>query len=218
MTDISKELSQLRQDYQKLSLSEKEIDDNPVIFFKQWFQQALDAQEYEPNAMTLATVSADGKPSARIVLLKGVEENDFIFFTNYSSRKGQQIGSNPFAALVFFWKSLERQVRIEGVIEKVNPEVSSEYFYSRPFESQIGAISSPQSQIIESREWLQDRFENLKTIHEKDKAVVRPEHWGGYRLKPELIEFWQGRSSRLHDRIQFSKNEQGLWVKNRLAP
>jgi len=217
MDKISKDLSQLRQDYQKLSLSEHEVDDNPVVFFKKWFQQAIDAQEYEPNAMTLATVSADGVPSARIVLLKGIENDEFVFFTNYNSLKGQQMSGNPHVALVFFWKSLERQVRIQGKVKKLSEADSKAYFHSRPYESQIGAIASPQSTIIPSREWLEQRFVELKGSL-TETTIQKPEHWGGWTVYPEVIEFWQGRPSRLHDRVQCIRISDNEWKKVRLAP
>ncbi len=171
----------------------------------------------EPNAMTLATASADGFPSARIVLLKDFNEKGFVFFTNYSSFKGKQLEENPKACLVFFWKELERQVRITGLIEKISDSENDEYFYSRPKESQLGALASPQSQVIENREWLEDNYKKLLD-EAVDKDVKRPAHWGGYRVKPVIIEFLQGRPGRLHDRLQYTLQENGEWKIERLAP
>lgn len=198
------------------SLDEEQAGDNPVSFFQTWFAQAEAAGVTEVNAMTLATVDAQHRPHARIVLLKGIEQGNFVFYTNYSSAKGRQIEANAHAALVFFWKEIERQVRIEGILEKVSEAASDEYFAMRPKGSQIGAIASPQSQRIDSRSILEH---NTKMLEEKfeNTAVIRPEHWGGYQLKPTLIEFWQGRSSRLHDRIVFEK-EQNEWLRYRVAP
>ncbi len=167
--------------------------------------------------MTLATASSDGIPSARIVLLKEYDINGFTFFTNYNSFKGQQLAENPKACLVFFWKELERQVRITGLIEKISSAASDEYFNSRPQGSQVGAIASPQSQVIENREWLDNHYSKLeKELH--DKKLQRPPHWGGYIVKPVIIEFWQGRPSRLHDRLQYTLEENGTWKIERLAP
>lgn len=216
MDNILPNLSQLRQDYQKHSLSEKDVDDNPVSFFQKWMQQAIEVQEEEPNAMVLATVGADGYPSARLVLLKGIENNAFVFYTNYESNKGLQLLQHPKAALVFHWRALERQVRIEGDVTKVSVETSKKYFDSRPEDSRIGAIVSPQSREIPNREWLEQRFLEEKEKY-KHTEIVLPNHWGGFQLKPKRIEFWQGRSNRLHDRILFElKGDE--WTKKRLAP
>ncbi|RDC58631.1 pyridoxamine 5'-phosphate oxidase [Pedobacter chinensis] len=209
-------LQNLRQDYKSATLDETDVDDNPVVQFKKWFEHALKAQIYEPNVMTLATANKAGKPDARIVLLKGVDEEGFKFFTNYLSAKGKELKRNPYAALVFFWPELERQVRIEGIVEKLNKETSEEYFNTRPVDSQIGAIASPQSQIIPNRQFLEEKFEELKSKSEH-KTILKPAHWGGYVVKPTRIEFWQGRSNRLHDRINFELAK-GTWVKTRLAP
>ncbi len=209
-------IQNLRQDYKSKSLSESDIDQNPIQQFKIWFEEALQAKLNEPNAMTLATADKNGKPSARIVLLKGLEENGFIFYTNYWSRKGANIAENPHAALVFFWGDLERQVRVEGEISKISGELSSAYFNSRPLGSKIGATISPQSKVIASREELELACKALEEKH-KDGIIPRPENWGGYILKPNYIEFWQGRSSRLHDRLRF-KLENNVWTLERLAP
>ncbi|WP_443943684.1 pyridoxamine 5'-phosphate oxidase [Pedobacter sp. AW1-32] len=209
-------LQNLRQDYKSASLDESDVDDNPIVQFKKWFEHAVDAQVYEPNVMTLATADKSGRPDARIVLLKGVDQDGFRFFTNYLSAKGKELKRNPYACLVFFWPDLERQVRIEGTVEKLDKETSEHYFNTRPVASQIGALVSPQSQIIPNREFLEVKFEELK---EKtgDKTIAKPAHWGGYIVRPTRIEFWQGRRSRLHDRINFEWTK-GAWVKNRLAP
>jgi pyridoxamine 5'-phosphate oxidase len=215
--ELTKEsLQNLRQEYRSAILTEQDIDQNPFVQFKTWFQQALDAQLYEPNVMTLATATADGIPSARIVLLKGFDEHGFVFYTNYESHKGRELQENPRAALVFFWAELERQVRIEGEVSKVAPEVSTAYFHSRPQGSQIGAMVSPQSQVIKSRDELENHIVILKEKYAK-QVVPRPDHWGGYVVKPNSIEFWQGRPSRLHDRIRY-KFVDGSWIIDRLAP
>jgi pyridoxamine 5'-phosphate oxidase len=215
--ELTKEsLQNLRQDYRSAELSEQDIDQNPIAQFKTWFQQALDAQLYEPNVMTLATASAEGVPSARIVLLKGFDEEGFVFYTNYESHKGRELQENPRAALVFFWAELERQVRIEGTVSKVDPAVSTAYFHSRPHGSQIGAMVSPQSQVIKSRTELENHIVILKEKYD-GQEVPRPAHWGGYVVKPSTIEFWQGRPSRLHDRIRY-KFIEGTWIIDRLAP
>jgi pyridoxamine 5'-phosphate oxidase len=215
--ELTKEsLQNLRQDYRSAELSEQDIDQNPIAQFKTWFQQALDAQLYEPNVMTLATASAEGVPSARIVLLKGFDEEGFVFYTNYESHKGRELQENPRAALVFFWAELERQVRIEGTVSKVDPAVSTAYFHSRPHGSQIGAMVSPQSQVIKSRTELENHIVILKEKND-GQEVPRPAYWGGYVVKPSTIEFWQGRPSRLHDRIRY-KFIEGTWIIDRLAP
>jgi pyridoxamine 5'-phosphate oxidase len=207
-------IASLRKDYSQKALSENEILPDPVQQFDQWWQEAVASAIDEVNAMTLATASADGLPSARMVLLKGFSNKGFVFFTNYNSYKGKQLADNPKACLVFFWKELERQVRITGLVEKINEQESDDYFYSRPAASQIGACVSPQSQVIENREWLELQYDNCK----KEKLIKRPGHWGGYRVMPVEVEFWQGRPNRLHDRIQYSLDENGKWIIERLAP
>lgn len=209
------DIAGIRTNYSRQSLSENDIDPNAIRQFAKWWQEAVDSKIDEVNAMTLATASADGIPSARIVLLKGFSEDGFVFFTNYNSYKGKQLAENPKACLVFFWKELERQVRITGIIKKVSSAESDEYFHSRPLGSQIGAIVSPQSSIIESREWLEEKYARLE---KEVRHVERPIHWGGYILSPVLIEFWQGRPSRLHDRFEYSLQENGSWKAERLAP
>lgn len=185
--------------------------------FDKWWEEAVQSQIDEVNAMTLATANKEGRPGARIVLLKGVEPDGFVFFTNYNSNKGKDIAENPFATLLFFWKELERQVKIEGSISKVSEADSDAYFYSRPEGSRLGAWASPQSTAIASREVIERNITELQKRFE-GKAIDRPPHWGGYIVKPTLIEFWQGRSNRLHDRIQYSLNEKREWQIERLAP
>lgn len=209
-------LQNLRQDYKSATLDESDVDNNPITQFKNWFEHAVSAKIYEPNVMTLATADKSGKPDARIVLLKGADEDGFRFYTNYLSQKGKELKRNPQACLVFFWPELERQVRIEGTVEKLDKETSEQYFHSRPKDSQIGAIASPQSQIIPNREFLEEKVADI-TLKNEGKTIAKPAHWGGYIVKPTRIEFWQGRSNRLHDRINYEwiKNE---WIKSRLAP
>jgi pyridoxamine 5'-phosphate oxidase len=214
---ITTDLAAIRKDYRLQSLSEQDVDTNPIKQFEKWFQQALASGIEEPNAMTLATSTTDGKPSARIVLLKGIKDNGFVFFTNYESKKGKQIHDNPFACLVFFWKELERQITIQGEIKKVSEQESDEYFASRPVESRIGAWSSPQSQVIESREVLEKNGIYF-TNKFQSQNIPRPPHWGGYILLPTLIEFWQGGAGRLHDRLQYSTDATNSWIIERLAP
>lgn len=215
--DLTKEnIQNLRQDYRSASLSENDVDSNPILQFKKWFQDAVSSQLCEPNVMTLATSDRFGKPTARIVLLKGIDEDGFVFYTNYESKKGRDLVENPQAALVFFWPELERQVRIEGVVSKVSEQTSSEYFHSRPIGSQLGAMASPQSKVISDRESLERKVEQLTTQY-ADQEIPRPLHWGGYLVEPTHIEFWQGRPSRLHDRIVYDLVE-GSWIINRLAP
>jgi len=210
-------IAEIRKDYSSKSLLEGDVAADPIKQFETWWNEALNAKIDEANAMTLATASSDGFPSARIVLLKGFNESGFMFFTNYKSFKGTQLEENPKACLVFFWKELERQVRITGVVQKASNGASDAYFKSRPFESQVGAWVSPQSQVIESREWLQLNYDKLFSENDKHD-LQRPAHWGGYLVKPVIIEFWQGRPGRLHDRIQYTLEESGDWKIERLAP
>lgn len=214
---MQKDIASIRKSYSKKKLLEKKAASDPMRQFAKWWRQAIKSGIDEVNAMTLATAASDGVPSARIVLLKDFSDKGFSFFTNYNSYKGVQLNENPKACLVFFWKELERQVRITGLVEKLDPEANDSYFDSRPEESRIGAVTSPQSQVIESREWLDDRYKQLSK-ELKGKNIQRPAHWGGYLVKPVVVEFWQGRPGRLHDRLQYTLETSGAWKLERLAP
>lgn len=209
-------IADIRKDYKQHSLNEADIATNPFVQFEQWWNEAIASEIDEVNAMTLATATKAGIPSARIVLLKGYDSNGFVFFTNYNSHKGQELLDNPYAALVFFWKELERQVRIEGLVERVSESESDEYFNSRPEGSRIGAWASPQSTVIHDRSVIESNVDAL-TQQYTGQPIPRPAHWGGYRVKPQVIEFWQGRSSRLHDRFKFTATGD-TWKRERLAP
>jgi pyridoxamine 5'-phosphate oxidase len=210
-------IADIRKDYSKSSLDIASVDKNPITQFTRWFDEALASKVTEPTAFTLATVNADARPSARIVLLKGVENGKFIFFTNYQSTKGKELENNPACAITFFWPELERQVRIEGVASKIDVSSSEKYFQSRPRESQIGAWASPQSAIISDREILDSRVKELQKKFEGVDKLPKPNQWGGYEVEPNEIEFWQGRPNRLHDRIAFYKVDD-KWQVHRLAP
>jgi len=210
-------IADIRKDYKLASLEEVDVAANPFDQFTRWWNEAVASQIDEVNAMTLATVNATGVPAARIVLLKGYNPDGFIFFTNYESDKGKNLAQNPHAALVFFWKELERQIRIEGTVEKVSAEESDRYFNSRPASSRIGAWASPQSAVIENRLVIEQNVERYSSIFAND-SIERPDHWGGYSVKPTSIEFWQGRSSRLHDRIRYVLENSASWKVERLAP
>jgi len=212
-----KPISEIRKEYTMASLELKTIDKNPIAQFEKWFKEAMQAEVLEPNAMTLSTVTEAGRPTARVVLLKGIEKNKFSFYTNYQSKKGKELEHNPACALTFFWPELERQVRIEGVSERLETAVSEAYFQSRPRGSQVGAWASPQSSIIKDREILEARVKEIEKRFEGKEILPKPHQWGGYAVEPFEIEFWQGRASRLHDRIVYYKND-GEWVMHRLAP
>ncbi len=208
-------IAALRRDYMGESLNEADLAADPFTQFQRWFDEALRAELPTPNAMTLATACADGTPSARIVLLKGIDHDGFVFYTNYLSRKGRELAANPRAALLFHWTDLEREVRIEGSVEKVTAAESDEYFISRPLPSRHAAIASPQSEVVASRAVLEARFAAAEAAH--GDAAPRPAHWGGYRVRPASVEFWQGRPSRLHDRLLYTLQD-GHWSICRLAP
>jgi pyridoxamine 5'-phosphate oxidase len=214
---VSNNIADIRKEYKLRTLSEKDVHPDPLKQFDQWWQEAVHSDLEEVNAMTLATATADGMPDARIVLLKGFDENGFAFFTNYNSAKGHQLLENPRASLVFFWAALERQVRLSGLVRLAAAAANDAYFNSRPEGSRIGAWASPQSEVIESREWLEKNEEKLKNELKGD-TQRRPAHWGGYVVKPTRIEFWQGRPSRLHDRILYTLGSNGQWKIERLAP
>lgn len=213
---MSKELQNTRKDYTQNVLDKDHVTSNPVEQFAIWYDEYAKTEAIDPNAMTLSTVNSMGRPSSRIVLLKGITRGGFEFYTNYDSQKGKEMANNEWVCLNFFWPELERQVRIEGRVEKVTAEESDAYFNSRPIGSKIGAWASPQSQVIESRDILETRLK--KYASEFDDNVDRPPHWGGYRVVPNIIEFWQGRASRLHDRIIYTLKVDGQWQIDRLAP
>jgi pyridoxamine 5'-phosphate oxidase len=214
---MSTPISDIRKTYAHAELLESDAAAAPMEQFDRWWAQALEAKIEEVNAMTLATVDASGMPDARIVLLKGVDEVGFHFYSNYQSRKGMQLTNNEQACLVFFWKELERQVRVRGRMERLPETESDAYFSSRPVESRLGAIASPQSTVIEGRDWLIQRYAAVQAEY-AGKEPIRPAHWGGYRLIAESVEYWQGRPGRMHDRLEYKKDPSGSWLRQRLAP
>jgi pyridoxamine 5'-phosphate oxidase len=211
------DLASIRRDYETGALHRRDLDEDPIKQFERWLNDAIAAQQIEPTAMTLATATPDGRPSARIVLLKGVDAAGFVFFTNYLSQKGREIEANPNVELVFFWDKLERTVRVHGTVTRTSREESDAYFRQRPKRSQIGAAASNQSEVVADREMLEKRFAELEKQYE-DGAVPTPAHWGGFRVRPETIEFWQGRRSRLHDRFRYRRDASGAWAIERIAP
>jgi pyridoxamine 5'-phosphate oxidase len=210
-------LARLRKEYTIAGLTESAADPDPIAQFRRWFDTALGADLHEPNAMTLATAAPEGRPSARIVLLKGFDERGFVFYTSYEGRKSEEIEANPLCALVFYWGELERQVRVEGHLSRIPEEESDEYFGSRPRGSQLGAWASEQSRPVEGRDPLEERLRNLEAEYE-GREVPRPPFWGGYRVEPEVIEFWQGRENRMHDRLVYRRSDDGEWERERLQP
>jgi len=210
-------LANIRKDYRKATLDASSVEENPIKQFDKWFSEALESEVLEPNAMNLATVNEHGSPSSRMVLLKGLEDNHFVFYTNYQSKKGIELENNPTCALTFFWPELERQVRVEGIATRVDPALSDVYFQSRPRQSQLGAWASPQSTLIENRSILEQRFKEMEKKFEGLEVLPRPHQWGGFKIDPFQIEFWQGGPGRLHDRIQYSKVD-NTWKIFRLAP
>lgn len=211
------QLERLRREYTRTSLEEAHLPADPFLLLEQWLYEALEAQLLEPTAMVLATATPEGLPSARVMLLKGLENGALIFYTNYESRKARELESNPHAAAVLFWAELERQVRVEGRVERLSSQESDAYFQSRPREAQLGAWASPQSRPIPSRAFLEERFRHLQEQFASADSIPRPPFWGGYRLIPHTVEFWQGRPNRLHDRIRYQLQPAG-WLRERLAP
>ncbi len=212
------DLKDLREDYSQDALDIPTAAKNPYHQFERWFTEAHATGGGEPNAMTLATNSPEGFPRARVVLLKQFDERGFVFFSNYDSDKGRELQANPKASLNFWWEQLQRQVRVEGLVGKIPPEESTAYFQSRPRASQLGAWTSPQSNTIPNRQYLEERYEEMADRFKEEEILPRPEHWGGFVLEPKLVEFWQGRPSRLHDRLRYTKQADGSWAIERLAP
>ncbi|MDQ5909036.1 MAG: Pyridoxine/pyridoxamine 5-phosphate oxidase [Pseudomonadota bacterium] len=216
---MSSLLAALRQEYALGSLNETDVDPDPIRQFQRWLDEALKAELPEPNAFTLATADRTGRPFARVVLLKDCDVDGFVFYTNYRSDKGRQLAENPHAALVFLWLELERQVRVEGIVSKVSAAESEAYFHTRPRESRLGALASRQSQIVADRQTLDTRFAQLAAQYpEDDDNIPMPNQWGGYRVKPEMLEFWQGRHGRMHDRLRYQRQRDGGWLLERLEP
>ena len=217
MEVINSKIVSLRKEYSSAFLNEEDVNHNPFKQFELWMHQAVEAEILEPNAMTVSSVSSEGKPSSRIVLLRGFDENGFVFYTNYNSHKGHDMAQNNYACLNFFWPELERQIRIEGNIAKIDQQTSTNYFHSRPRESQIGAWASIQSAVIANRKVVEDAFAQYTQKFKDLEEIPKPEHWGGYNIKPTSIEFWQGRPSRLHDRLRYTEVN-GAWKIERLSP
>lgn len=216
MEDLRKYINSLRHDFAQQTLDISDVSTSPILQFEKWFKEAVDAKVNEPNAMTVCTATKDGRPSARILLLRNFDEKGFVYYSNYNSRKGKEFDENPFGALLFFWPELERQVRIEGLVVKQTDVESDSYFHSRPRESKLGAWTSNQSEVINNRDILASKYENF-ALQFPEEQVPRPPHWGGYVLMPTTMEFWQGRPSRLHDRVLYTR-EKGDWKIERLSP
>lgn len=214
---MSPSLAELRQEYARGALNKADVDPDPLQQFQRWLGEAITAQLPEPNAMTLATADPTGRPYARVVLLKECDAGGFVFYTNYRSDKGQQLAASPHAALVFLWLELERQVRVEGTVSKTSPAESEAYFRARPRESRLGALASRQSQVVASRRLLDERFQILEAQYPDDN-IPMPHHWGGYRVRPDMLEFWQGRHGRMHDRLRYRRRADGGWLLERLEP
>lgn len=212
-----KKIADIRKEYRLKEFSENDAAGNAIQQFTSWWNDAISSEIDEVNALTLATATPNGRPSARIVLLKGYDEKGFVFFTNYNSAKGQQLAANPQACMIFFWKELERQVKIEGPITKLSDAENDDYYFSRPIGSQLGAWASPQSSVIDNRQVIEANVKEYEARFQTT-AITRPPHWGGFRLQPQLLEFWQGRPSRLHDRLQYTLQPDGSWKIERLAP
>jgi pyridoxamine 5'-phosphate oxidase len=217
-TSLKLSLGELRENYTQGGLDTSAVNPNPIAQFENWFEQAYRSGLKEPNAMTLATASPEGRPSARIVLLKEVSENGFVFFTNLESRKARELAFNPHAALIFYWAELERQVRVEGTVTQVSQQQSEQYFRTRPKGSRLGAWASHQSEVVKSRTILEARLKELEALYQDTDEVPMPEYWGGYCVHPERIEFWQGRPNRLHDRLRFERESGTAWRLERLSP
>jgi pyridoxamine 5'-phosphate oxidase len=215
---MTNDLPSMRMTYDLDKLGDRDVLDDPIEQFEVWFEEARATDVIEANAMVVTSVGLDGRPSSRTVLMKDFDARGIVFYTNYNSRKGREIDANPYVALLFYWPSLQRQVRWSGVASRLSAEESDAYFQSRPRGSQLGAHVSPQSERIPDREWLSERFDEVQRQYAGETEIPRPEHWGGYRIAPESIEFWQGRENRLHDRIVYRRQEDGLWTKGRLAP
>ena len=216
---MSSSLAALRQEYALGALNETEVDPDPIRQFQRWLDEAIKAELPEPNALTLATADRTGRPFARVVLLKDCDADGLVFYTSYRSDKGQQLAENPHAALVFLWLELERQVRVEGTVSKVSAAESEAYFRTRPRENRLGALASRQSQIVADRQMLEDRYQQLAAQYPgDDDNIPMPNQWGGYRVRPEMLEFWQGRHGRMHDRLRYRRQKDGIWLLERLEP